>query len=52
MVFILLYFPCIATIATIAHEAGKKWALFTVVYNSLIAWIAAYLVYNLIGLFS
>ena len=51
MVFILLYFPCIASLASIAHEAGKKWALFSAVYNTLLAWTTAYLVYAVAGLF-
>ena len=51
MVFILLYFPCIASIAAIANEAGKKWAFFSAVYNTALAWTAAYLVYIIVGLF-
>ena len=51
MVFILLYFPCIASIAAIAREAGKKWALFSAVYNTTLAWTAAYIVYRIAGLF-
>jgi ferrous iron transport protein B len=51
MVFILLYFPCIATIATIAHEAGRKWAFFSIAYNTALAWTAAFVVYYVGGLF-
>lgn len=52
MVFILLFFPCIATVATIATETGSKWwALFSVVYNTAVAWVAGYLVYLIGGLF-
>ena len=48
LVFILLYFPCIATLAAIANETGsKKYALFSAVYNTLVAWVAAWLTYNL-----
>ena len=51
LVFILLFFPCIATIAAIANETGsKKWALFSIVYNTLVAWVAAYIVYAIGGL--
>ena len=51
MVFILLFFPCIATIAAIAHETGsKKWALFSIVYNTAVAWVAAFIVYTIGGL--
>ncbi len=42
LVFALLYFPCIATIATIAGESGKwKYAIFTVFYTTAVAYIAA-----------
>ncbi|MBR3976414.1 MAG: ferrous iron transport protein B [Bacteroidaceae bacterium] len=52
MVFILLFFPCIATIATIASETGsRKWALFSIVYNTAVAWIAGFAVYTIGGLF-
>ncbi|MDE7388672.1 MAG: ferrous iron transport protein B [Muribaculaceae bacterium] len=48
MVFILLYCPCIATIAAIAKECGSwRYGLFSVVYNTLLAWLAALLVYRL-----
>ena len=52
MVFILLFFPCIATIAAIADETGsRKWALFSIIYNTAVAWIAGYIVYTIGGLF-
>lgn len=52
MIFVMLYFPCVATIAAIAQEAGGwKWALFSVVYNTLVAWLAAWGVYHLAMLF-
>ncbi len=48
MVFILLYFPCIGVIATISRESGHwKWGLFTIVYTTTIAWIAAFLVFQI-----
>jgi ferrous iron transport protein B len=47
LVFVLLYFPCIAVIATIKRESGSwKWALFTVFYTSVFAWIVAFITYN------
>lgn len=46
MVFILIYVPCIATIAAIKQEAGAKWALFTVTYEILLAYGMAWLVLN------
>ena len=51
LVFILLFFPCIATVAAIAHETGsKKWALFSILYNTAVAWVAAFIVYTIGGL--
>lgn len=47
MIFILLYFPCIATVMAIAHEAGGwKYALFSIVYNTLLAWSVAFAAYR------
>lgn len=52
MIFILLYLPCIATVAAIRKESGSwKWAAFTVFYTTAIAWIASFLVYNIGNLF-
>ena len=51
MVFILLFFPCIATVATIAEETKSRWwALFSVVYNTAVAWGLAFLVYTIGGI--
>ncbi|MDR1336530.1 MAG: ferrous iron transport protein B [Tannerella sp.] len=49
MTFILLYFPCIAALAAIRNEAGRKWALFSALYSTLIAWIAGFAVYTVTG---
>lgn len=47
MVFILIYFPCIAVFAAIKKESGAwKWPLFTSVYTTLLAWLAAFAVYQ------
>ena len=52
MVFVLIYFPCIATIVAIKQESGGwKWALFTAVYTTLLAWIMAFAIYRIGGLF-
>ena len=51
LVFILLYFPCIATIAAIGAEAGWKWAVGAVVYNTALAWGMAWLTYHIVQLF-
>ncbi len=47
MLFVLLYFPCIATIATLRREAGTGWALFTVVHSLMLAWILSFIVYQI-----
>ena len=47
MVFVLLYFPCIATIAAIKGESGSwKWGLFAAGYTTLLAWIVSFLIYQ------
>lgn len=47
MVFILLYCPCIATITAIVKETGKwQYGAFSILYNTLIAWIFAFIVYQ------
>ena len=52
MVFILLYFPCIATFVAIKQEGGGwKWAIFTAVYTIFLAWVAAFITFNLASLF-
>lgn len=52
MVFMLLFFPCIATIGAVGSETKKvKWALFSVFYNTVVAWVAAYITYLIAGLF-
>ena len=52
MVFILLYFPCIATFIAIRRESGSwKWAILTAVYTLTLAWIAAFITFNIASLF-
>ena len=52
MVFILLYFPCIATFVAIKNESGGwKWAIITAIYTVLLAWTAAFLTFRIAGLF-
>jgi ferrous iron transport protein B len=47
MLFVLIYFPCIATIVAISKEAGSwKWGLFVVVYTCMLAWIVSFTVYQ------
>ena len=45
LVFSLLYTPCIAAIASVKRELGAKWALIMVVWQCLIAWVAAFVVH-------
>ena len=46
MIFILFYFPCIATITAIKNESGGwKWAIFTAIYTTIFAYIASLLTY-------
>ena len=48
MVFILLYFPCVATFIAIRRESGSwKWAILTAVYTIVLAWIAAFIIFRL-----
>lgn len=51
LVFILLYMPCIATVAAIGAEAGWKWAAASVVYNTTLAWFVAWIVYRIALIF-
>ncbi len=41
LLFVLLYFPCVTVIATIAKETGKNWALFSATYSTGIAYLIA-----------
>lgn len=47
MIFVLLYLPCLATVAAIKRETGSfKWMFFSIAYNTSIAWFAAFCVYQ------
>ncbi|WP_461613305.1 ferrous iron transport protein B [Clostridium sp. Marseille-QA1073] len=50
LAFSLLYTPCIAVIGAMKKEFGGKFALFSAVYQIAVAWIAAFLIYNIGGL--
>lgn len=48
MLFVLIYFPCIATLAAIKQESGSwKWALFAAGYTTVLAWCIVFVVYQL-----
>jgi ferrous iron transport protein B len=46
LVFVLLYVPCVATLGAIKHEFGTSWAVTSAVYQTAVAWIAAFFVYQ------
>jgi len=47
LVFVLIYFPCVAVFAAIKKESGAwKWPLFTSFYTTSLAWIAAFTIYQ------
>lgn len=48
MIFILIYFPCIAVIAAVRKESGQwKWAAFLAFYTTALAWVAAFAVFQI-----
>ena len=51
LVFSLLYTPCIAAIASVKRELGSKWAVSMVIWQCIVAWVAAFAVYLIGGLF-
>ena len=52
LLFVLIYFPCIATIAAIKGETGSwKWAMFAALYTTLLAWIVSAVFYQIGSLF-
>lgn len=47
LLFVLIYFPCVATIAAIKEESGSwKWGVFSIVYTTLLAWLISFVVYQ------
>lgn len=51
MLFILIYFPCVAVIAAIRKEANWRWAAFTMIYTTAIAWAVSFLTYQIGSIF-
>lgn len=47
MVFVLLYFPCVATITTLRREIGAKWAWYSVAQSLVLAWLLSFLIYQI-----
>ena len=52
MIFVLIYVPCIATVTAVVKETGSwKYGAFTIVYNTFVAWLLAFIVYQVGTLF-
>lgn len=52
MVFVLLYFPCVASVTAIVKETGSwKYGLFSILYNTIVAWILSLITYKIALLF-
>ena len=52
MIFALLYFPCLAALAAIRKETGSwRWVALSIVYNTVVAWLVAWLAYLIVGAF-
>ena len=52
LLFVLIYFPCIATVVAIKNESGSwRWAFFAACYTTLLAWVVSALVYQIGNLF-
>jgi ferrous iron transport protein B len=52
LLFVLIYFPCIATLAAIKNESGSwRWAWFAAVYTTVLAWIVSAAFYQIGSLF-
>ncbi|GAP73384.1 ferrous iron transport protein B [Candidatus Symbiothrix dinenymphae] len=48
LLFVLIYFPCVATVTAIKNESGSwKWALLTIAYTTILAWIVSFAVYQM-----
>ena len=47
MVFVLLYFPCVATISTLRKEIGAKWAWFSVAHSLILAWLMSFIIHQI-----
>ena len=51
LLFVLLYFPCIATVVAIKHETGSwRWATFAAVYTTVVAWVVSAVVHQVGGM--
>jgi len=49
LMFVLIYFPCVAVVAAIKKESGTvKWALFEILFTTILAWIIAFITKTLL----
>jgi ferrous iron transport protein B len=46
LVFVLLYVPCVATLGAIKHEFGSSWAVTSAIYQTVVAWLIAFMIYQ------
>jgi ferrous iron transport protein B len=46
LVFVLLYVPCVATLGAIKHEFGISWAITSAIYQTVVAWLFAFVIYQ------
>lgn len=46
LIFMLIYFPCLATVAAMGAEAGWRWATASILYSTVLAWVVAYVAYH------
>jgi ferrous iron transport protein B len=52
IIFVLIYFPCIAVFAAIKKESGQwRWATFTAVYTTVLAWMSSFIIFQVGSLF-
>ena len=47
LLFVLIYMPCVAVVAAIYREAGGRWAVFSVLYLTVLAWLVATIYYQI-----
>jgi len=48
LLFVLIYFPCVATVAAIKEEAGSwKWGVFSIFYTTILAWLVSFFVFQI-----
>lgn len=51
LIFTLLYVPCVSTVGTMKKEYGTKFTIFSVIYQLVLAWVVAFIFYNVASLF-